>query len=225
MKTTLIIVRHGESEHNTRGICQGQIDSELTNKGKRQARSASHRLKGYKFDAIYSSPLQRAKVTAKIIKNDRKTDIIIEEKINEITCGYWEGKSIETLKKIDPIEFKNWEEKPHKFCVRDGETFGQVYDRATQALENIIKDNEGKTVVIVAHLVSILMMIVYLENDQIKNVWNHGKQPNTAINILEIDKKRKVEFITKGDISHLASDDVAAPDWEPKQKQSAKHIS
>lgn len=54
-------------------------------------------------------------------------------------------------------------------------------------------------------------MLVHLKNEKIKNVWNIGKQPNTAINILEIDKKGNVEFIVEGVISHLQPEDVAVP--------------
>jgi broad specificity phosphatase PhoE len=225
MKTRLIIIRHGESEHNTKGICQGQIDSKLTDMGKRQAKALAHRLKDYEIDTMYSSPLQRARVTADIVKNNRDIEIITEKRIKEISCGYWEGIKVEKLSAMDPVEYSNWEERPHEFSVRDGETFQQVFDRASQALESIVRENEGKTVAIVAHLVSILLMIVHLENEQIKNIWKLGKQPNSALNILEIDDKGNVEFITKGDISHLALDDVAVPDWEPKQEQPAANIS
>ena len=225
MKTKLIIIRHGESEYNTKGLCQGQVDAKLTTLGKRQAKSLANRLKDEKMDVIYSSPLQRAKVTADIIKKDRDVDIKLDKGIKEITCGYWEGIKVEKLRELDPVGLDNWETKPHKFSVRGSETFQQVYDRSTQALESIIEENEGKTIVIVAHLVSILLMLVHLKSEKIKNVWSIGKQPNTALNILEIDKRGNVEFLVQGDISHLQPEDVAVPDWEPKVKQSARQIS
>jgi broad specificity phosphatase PhoE len=225
MKTKLIIIRHGESEYNTKGICQGQVDAKLTNLGKRQAESLAYRLQNIKMDIIYSSPLQRAKVTAEIIKKDRDISIQIDEGLKEISCGYWEGIKVEKLKEIDPVELDNWETRPHEFNVRGGETFQQVYDRSSKALDSIIKDNEGKTIVIVAHLVSILLMLVHLKNEEIRNVWNIGKQPNTALNILELDRKGNVEFIINGDIGHLEPEDVAIPDWEPREMQHTRSIS
>ena len=65
MSTRVILVRHGQSSYNIEGRIQGRLDaSVLTQTGKNTARQVGEALQSLKFDAIYSSPLQRAKQTA-----------------------------------------------------------------------------------------------------------------------------------------------------------------
>ncbi len=62
MTTRVIIVRHGQSSYNSQRRIQGRCDeSVLTEKGRADARTLATALKNLKFDAIYSSPLQRQK--------------------------------------------------------------------------------------------------------------------------------------------------------------------
>ena len=68
MKKRLYIVRHGETEYNARGICQGQkLNIGLTEDGRRQAKAAAAKLENSNAGALYTSPLRRAYETAQII--------------------------------------------------------------------------------------------------------------------------------------------------------------
>ena len=218
MKTRLILVRHGESEYNLKKLCQGQVDSHLTSRGRKQAMSAAERLKDLKIDAIYASPLQRAAMTAEIIKGQRDIQICFDDRLKEISLGQWEGLAIDKIKDVDPIGLEQWENTPHTMQVPGAETLQQVYDRVSQALEDIIGQNQGKTVLIAAHMIAIMVMLVFLSGDSLDNVWNLGKQPNSAITIIEINHQGQVEFLVKGDNSHLHESDIEVPDWEPPEK-------
>ncbi len=83
----VFLVRHGQSIANKIRICQGNqnkwTDTSLTYTGKTQARKVAERLKGEKFDIIYSSPLKRAKQTANIINKFHNKGIIIDDRIKE----------------------------------------------------------------------------------------------------------------------------------------------
>jgi len=86
---TLVIVRHGVTDWNAEERLQGHIDIPLNEDGIRQARSLRDSLAPFQFDAVYSSPLLRAKQTVEIVAEDR--DISYDWRIAEINHGIWQG--------------------------------------------------------------------------------------------------------------------------------------
>jgi len=89
----LYLIRHGETEFNVKGLCQGQKDSPLTQKGIKQAVAIKKEIEklDLKFDYVFSSPLQRSIDTTNIVLN--RNDIQILDELKEITFGDYEGKS------------------------------------------------------------------------------------------------------------------------------------
>ena len=211
--TRLIIVRHGETEYNLKGLCQGQLDSKLTQRGKLQAECVSNREDIKRIDAVYSSPLRRALNTAQIINKKHNLEIIIEDGLKEINCGEWEGLWIEAIKSEDAQQYHNWANEPMKYKVDGAETFEQVYNRATESLNKIIKEYKGKTVLIVSHLVTISLILAYLFDEDIDSIWKSTKQKNASVNIIDIKECGKKEFVVRGDDSHLTREALSASEW------------
>ena len=87
----LYIMRHGETEDNTKRILQGQKNNPLNNQGKKQALEAREQLKDIVFDKIYVSPLIRAIETAELVTGRKKEEFIVENRIIEIGFGALEG--------------------------------------------------------------------------------------------------------------------------------------
>ena len=208
MKTRLTIVRHGETDYNIKGLFQGQLDSVLTERGVRQAEYTAERLEDDRMDAVYSSPLKRALATAEIIRGDRDVPILIDGRIKEIRCGKWEGVSIDRIKEDDAHGFNNWTQRPHLHRIDGGETFREVYERASDFIRCVAEKHRGENVVVVSHMVAILLMMLYLTGDRIENIWNTPRQPNVAVNVVEIDDGGKAEVIVRGDNSHLPDEDA-----------------
>lgn len=96
----IFAVRHGQTDYNHLRLVQGYMDNPLNKEGIAQAERMGLYLqrKNYTFDAIYTSPLIRAKKTAEIIKEtlNIQTKIIMEPLFIERDFGYFEGKSVET---------------------------------------------------------------------------------------------------------------------------------
>ena len=92
------LVRHGESEWNRAGRIQGHVDAPLSAVGRRQATLLAARLKDVRFDAIYSSDLDRAHETARHIAGDRNVAITTDPDLREFSYGEWEGL---TLKQVE----------------------------------------------------------------------------------------------------------------------------
>src|SRR3989337_2728452 len=88
----LILVRHGESEWNRIGRYQGQADAPLSDLGLRQADALANRLRHEQIDAIYTSPLQRARKTAEAIARFHPEIPFTEDPgLHEIHHGEWQG--------------------------------------------------------------------------------------------------------------------------------------
>ena len=84
----LIIVRHGESEANAKGISQGNrdewLDTSLTEKGNKQAKAVAKRLKDEDIGVIISSDLKRAKQTAEEINKFHNVEIILDSRLRDM---------------------------------------------------------------------------------------------------------------------------------------------
>lgn len=107
MKTTLLLIRHGETEWNALGKFQGCTDIELSEEGIKQAQILKNRLNG-EFDWIYASPLSRAFKTANILASITNKEVIIEPEIREINFGEWEGLTVKQISEKYPDVFKAW---------------------------------------------------------------------------------------------------------------------
>jgi len=216
MTLRLIFVRHGLSSFNKEGRIQGRIDlSTLTNEGKSQAAAAGETLSSIKIDALYSSPLQRAAETAKIIINklQNKLEAIYTNDLLEVDLGSWSGLKKEEINKLYPDELNTWEKEPKELTIKrdDGTKFQPIKDLLIQAeifLKTIFKthNNSNKTILIVAHNAILRCLILKLINEPSKG-FRRIKLDNTSISILNIDfnrwEDRQVQIQCLNNISHL----------------------
>ena len=89
--TTLLLVRHGETDWNADGRLQGHTDRPLTDFGRRQARDLAAALAGEDLTAIYSSDLTRARETAEIVAERLGLPVVLDRDLREKDWGNWEG--------------------------------------------------------------------------------------------------------------------------------------
>lgn len=149
---TICLLRHGETAYNADGnkYC-GRTDIDLTEKGLSQAKRMNDLLADYSFDAIFSSPLRRAKQTAEIV-SDRPQDVVTDERLIEVDFGMWEGKRPEEFQAEDPESWQNWLRDPENTkagCT--GETAAEVIERLNSFYTELIEKYADKNVLIVGH--------------------------------------------------------------------------
>jgi broad specificity phosphatase PhoE len=120
-------LRHGETAYNYAGVLHGQLDSELTELGKRQAVNQGKALKKLRLSSdtlIYSSPLGRAVATAEIIKTHCHFAIQTDINLSEVMMGEWQGKTWNEIALILPENFsKNMTKFELSMMAPMGETF------------------------------------------------------------------------------------------------------
>ncbi|HLX32748.1 MAG TPA: histidine phosphatase family protein [Gaiellaceae bacterium] len=133
--TTLLLVRHGETDWNADGRLQGHTDRPLTDYGRRQARKLADELGGEELDAIYSSDLARARETAEIVAERLGLPVALDPDLREKDWGNWEGL---TTVERDRVEFVGESTEAHQ-------------ERMLRALRAIAERHPGGRVLVVTH--------------------------------------------------------------------------
>ncbi len=162
MATRVIIVRHGQSSYNALKMIQGRCDeSVLTEKGTADAHQVGAALSSLKFDAVYSSPLQRAKKTAEVILPylPGSPELLTPTSLLEIDLPLWEKLHKQAVKDKFSEDYRCWKERPHEFCMTLPNSEGTkehfpvlaLYEQAKQFWQEILPRHQGGTILIVAH--------------------------------------------------------------------------
>lgn len=181
----LMLVRHGETEHNVAGIAQGWNDSALSEAGQRQVAALAERLRSEQADAIYSSPLQRALTTAETIARVLNLPIQQIDDLREMSYGEWEGRSFLDVRREHDALYRRWIEDPDCACP-SGESHNDVRRRMIRALDAIA--GGAKHPIVVTHGTAIRIAATALLQAPI-TIARHFAIDNAAINI----------FIKRGD--------------------------
>ncbi|NLM19738.1 MAG: histidine phosphatase family protein [Clostridiaceae bacterium] len=160
----LFMIRHGETQWNKWHRMQGQVNIPLNETGEAEAQKLAKILQHKKFDAVYTSPLNRSRETAEIVFGNN-VDIILEPLIMEIAFGIYEGYSYNNLD-IDESHdlynyFYDWE---NYVPLKGGESIQQVMERAKRFFENMLIQHEDETVIAFSHGVLINCAISIIRN-------------------------------------------------------------
>ncbi|WP_163879055.1 histidine phosphatase family protein [Paenibacillus favisporus] len=201
-KTTLFLVRHGQTEWNVQHRFQGHQDSPLTNLGVKQALWLGESIQNAHVDIIYSSSSKRARRTAELIKGSREISIIESDMLREINLGIWEGRNQQEVKELYPEKFYDFWNNPEVFNVQGSESFKDVSERVISKLNQIIDKNRGKSILIVTHTVVVKLIMAYFEERLMKDLWNPPYIHPACLSKVEV-MNNKFEIILHGDISHF----------------------
>lgn len=214
--TKLILVRHGQTIWNKLGKYQGQADVELSDAGKRQAELLGDNFPIKHIDAVFSSPLIRARETAEAVAGKFNLPVVTCEAFREINFGDWEGLTYDEIHQKWPQEHDMLFQSPDQLTCPNGESFAEVQNRAAGKMLEIIKEYDEKVVVITAHGGVIRTMLCHALGMPLKNMW-HIKQDNTALNIVSAyEEGMTVELMNSTE--HLMNKDFGCHDnWRKKK--------
>ncbi|NIX15823.1 MAG: histidine phosphatase family protein [Candidatus Dadabacteria bacterium] len=199
----LILIRHGETEWNKQGLCQGKSDINLSEFGKVQATHLSQSLKDHQIDSIYSSNLKRAYETAELIAENHGVNVEVEDGLREMDQGDFEGKPFVKLRETHGEVLQSWRADPANFRIPNGETLQEVQDRAFNAINNISINNEGKTVLIVSHNFTIITLLCKFQGTSLDDFYKY-KISETSKHIINFkDDRYTIETFNNTD--HLSN--------------------
>lgn len=151
MTTDIILIRHGQTSWNKKGIFQGWNDIELDEEGIRQALKTAEELKAHKFHAIYSSPLKRAQQTAEKIAKHHNLPIFEVAEFKERSYGIFEGKSWEDFDKDEKARQKYNKRGRFLYKPPKGESYLNLYRRVSAKLDEIVSKHKKEKIAIISH--------------------------------------------------------------------------
>lgn len=148
----LILVRHGETEHNVAGIAQGWNDSALSDRGKAQVQRVARRLLSYTPNALFSSSLDRAMTTARAIADATGLTIQPLDELREMNYGRWENRSFLDVRRDDRDIYERWIADADCPCP-EGESHNDLLRRIRAAFAKIEASANGTALrpVVVTH--------------------------------------------------------------------------
>jgi broad specificity phosphatase PhoE len=149
--TEIILVRHGETESNRRGLFRGRLDVPLNATGREQAEAVARALGGDPVAAVFSSPLVRAVDTAGAIARKHGIEPIADESFNNIDLGRWQGLEKARVEREEPELWNLWMTDPDRWGVPGAESLGGVRDRALARTLALVPEYAGRRFVIVSH--------------------------------------------------------------------------
>lgn len=181
----LILVRHALTVDNQKSRLSGHIDSSISEEGKEQIDKITNYLKDFDIDKIYTTTSSRTKDTVKKLSELKSIEIIEKESLKEISFGDFEGLTFDEIKDKYPKEFQDMIEKGYEYKYPNGEGLIDSYNRVCIELDNIISNNDDRTILICSHGGTIRNIITYLISNSYKYHWNF-KIDNGSVTILEV---------------------------------------
>ena len=131
----LWLIRHGESTWNRENRVQGHSDVPLSEPGVAQAEALARRLQAQRFDAVFSSDLQRAHHTARLALPG--AEICCDARLREIHFGVLEGKIWEGLGGDEGRILESWREDPYLNRLPQGESYRDLAERVAAWLDDL----------------------------------------------------------------------------------------
>jgi broad specificity phosphatase PhoE len=176
MKTILYLIRHGATAANLARppVLQGRHSNPpLARAGIRQAEATRDFMAIRPIDYCYCSPLRRARQTATIVAAPHGLKPAPLGALVECDVGRWEGLDWQTIRSREPEAYEQFMADPARFGYAGGETFSDVQDRVSPALDELLIRHEGQALLVVGHHVvnrTYLARLLGLDASQARQV-------------------------------------------------------
>lgn len=157
--TTVYLVRHGQSTWNEIGRIQGKQDPPLSSLGRRQVRALASALQDARLSSIYSSPQQRARMTAEVVAKEHNLPVRIVEELAEIDHGHWEGLTESEVQQQFEASFHMWLTQPGQTQMPGGEHCLAVQERVLRTWQDITTRHDGEQILVVSHEIPTKVII------------------------------------------------------------------
>ena len=211
--TTLIFIRHGETEGNRSGRWQGHADVPLSDEGREQARRLAARLKseGHAFDGLYASDLGRALETAQIVAQELGLEVHPLVELREIHVGDWSGLTTDEIRTRFPEQWDLFESGGDFRRGGHGESLAEFQARIVQAIAQMVKTHPDQRLLVATHGGAIRVIFYYVGEIMGQRQVEHIENTSLTEVVFE-DGVPRIRRAT--DISHLepaATSGLSAP--------------
>jgi len=209
----LLLIRHGETDHNAERLALGRRDVPLNERGRLQAQALAAALAGrHEIDAIYASPLQRALATAQPLAEALGLEVEVEPGLIEMDIGEVEGLDFTHVRERFPDFIRVWLSDDLAGAVMPGgESLQQVQDRVWAAIESIWERHPDGSVAVVTHNFVILTLLCRVLGLPLAN-FRTLRHDLAAISVVELTPERQT-LLALNDSCHLTGEGLAGGAW------------
>ena len=204
MKTTLLLVRHGESLGNRDERFLGHTDLGLSELGLCQADALAAALRERHIDVVYSSDLSRAMQTVTPAARDHGLTVHPNAALREIFAGDWEGQRFDDLITYWPDARFCWKNDIGRACPPNGESVAALYERIAKALDEIAAKEVGRTVLIGTHATPVRATTARLLGTGVLGMADIPWAPNASITTV-VYEDGVPTLVGSADATHLAA--------------------
>lgn len=166
----ILLIRHGETKWNRELVFRGKCDIPLSEYGLKQAESLRKYLSTFKIDAIFSSPLVRAKQTVKLLSEYLGIEISPIEFLVDVDFGLWTGLSRDKVNEKYHTEFVKWSNNPLDMLFSNGDSVKNVQQRCYHWLEEAAK-GDYERVIVVTHRVILKLLLLSILKAHENSFW------------------------------------------------------
>jgi len=191
----LYFVRHGQTDWNLQRRFQSRSDVPLNATGILQAQNIGNEFKRRKliFNVVYSSPMQRAVDTAKIITADSAPHIELEPCFLELNLGEYEGRFETDLVQVFGESYQEWRDSEFTIAPPGGETIFEAVARVREVLFGLKQSAMDNNVLIVAHQSILVAMKIAITGLTDRKTLVAYKQANDEVDIWDFATGRQIE--------------------------------
>ena len=201
MTTTILLVRHGQTDSNITGFFTGWSNEDMSDLGYVQAQRLASRLSSLPITSVYTSPLKRTYNTALALAKPHNLEPKVLDDLIEIRLGDWQGRHREEISQRWPELWEQSRIDPSEVTLPNGESFQQVTDRAVHAFEMIAANNQGKQAAVVTHEVVIRVLVAYVLGTS-NSIYRRFEVGNASLSIIRVTDG-KARLVSLNDTSHL----------------------
>lgn len=207
MTTSILLIRHGQTEYNATGRWQGHLDVPLNDVGKAQAKALAQRLENWPVAAVYASDLKRAAMTAVYLAETWGLTPTYDVAWRERDVGVFEGRANKELQQEYPEVWDNM--RNGIYDIPESESFEQLQARAAAAYEKVVAANPAEMVAIISHGGTLNTLVSYVLGIPSGQFGRLNFRGNTGLTIIEInDRGPRLTMIN--DTRHLQHGDYCA---------------
>lgn len=186
------------------GRACGALDLELTREGQAQAQVLGAFMAEHRPSAIFTSPLLRARQTARPLAEATGLQAYELPKMVEVGFGRWEGLSVEEMEADDPVRYRQWRSTPQHVGPPEGETIDDVAARAQDALQTIIAREPRGVSVAIGHKTFNRVLVSLVGELPLKDYRRSVPQPVGCINVIGWEHGGKPQLRGVGLTGHFA---------------------
>lgn len=199
------LVRHGESEGNVAATLQGcRLDAPLSSRGRRQAEALAIRLAGEEVDAVWASPLQRARETAEAVAAPHGFALSVDPDLVEFDWGSWTGQPLDEDMERRVAELRaRWRAGDVDLAPPGGETPTRAAARARRVLARLAATRSERPVVVAHGRFNRVLMTVLLGRDLAR--MDEIRQRNGSLSVFEWTNGTPATPGLLDDVSHLGT--------------------